>query len=57
MSELNMLDLNFTQVTDAGLVHLTGLTKLKDLRLVGTQVTDQGVSELQKTLPNVQVTR
>lgn len=32
--------LDGTEVTDAGLVHLAGLTKLKELDLDGTQVVD-----------------
>ena len=35
-----------TQVTDAGLAHLTGLTALESLHLGGTQVTDAGVVHL-----------
>jgi len=33
-------------------VHLAGLTALESLWLTGTQVTDAGVAELQKALPN-----
>jgi hypothetical protein len=35
-----------TQVTDAGLVHLLGLTKLQALAIDGTQVTDAGLVHL-----------
>jgi hypothetical protein len=42
-----------TQVTDAGLVHLKGLTKLIELALNGTQVTDTGVEELERALPKL----
>ena len=35
-------------VTDAGLVHLKGLTKLHYLNLVGTEVTDAGIAELKR---------
>jgi len=44
-----------TQIADAGLVHLTGLPALKILGLTGTQVTDAGVAELQKALPNCRI--
>ncbi len=47
----------WTQVTDAGLVHLKGLTSLETLWLIGTQVTDAGVQDLQKALPNCQIFR
>jgi outer membrane protein assembly factor BamB/uncharacterized protein YjbI with pentapeptide repeats len=35
-----------TQVTDAGLVHLQGMTSLTGLSLVGTQITDAGLEQL-----------
>ena len=40
-------------LTDAGLVHLKGLSKLKQLQLVGTRVTDAGLVHL-KELANLQ---
>jgi hypothetical protein len=39
-----------TQVTDAGLVHLKGLTNLSKLDLVNTQVTGAGIEELAQAL-------
>jgi len=44
-------------VTDAGLAHLKGLTSLKWLAVAKTKVTDVGVNDLQKALPNVKITR
>jgi len=44
-----------TEVTDAHVVHLKGLTSLQSLYLGNTQVTDAGVNELQKALPNCQI--
>ncbi len=46
-----------TPVGDAGLVHLRGLTRLYSLTLNNTQVTDAGVAELQKALPNLAIHR
>jgi len=46
-----------TQVTDAWLVHLAGLTNLKGLDLRFTQVTDAGLAELEKALPNCDISR
>ena len=43
------------QITDAGLVHLKGLTGLQTLNLAGTKVTDAGVAELKKALPNCEI--
>ena len=45
------------QITDAGLVHLKGLANLQGLTLGGTQVTVAGVAELQKALPNCEISK
>ena len=42
-----------TQLTDAGLAHLKGLTNLQTLDLKGTQVSDAGLTHL-KLLTNLQ---
>lgn len=47
------LDLEGTQVTDAGLAHLKGLTNLKSLDLYYTRVTDAGLVHL-KGLKNLE---
>lgn len=52
LTNLTTLNLGNTRVTDAGLVHLRGLTKLATLTLNG-EVTDVGVTELRRFLPNV----
>lgn len=44
--DLYMLDLRWTQVTDAELVNVNGLTGLKDLCLGGTQITDVGLANI-----------
>ena len=49
--------LNNTKVTDAGLVHLKGLSKLQTLFLQGTKVTDAGVKKLQAALPKCRISR
>ena len=43
------------QVTDAGLEHLRGLTQLRQLNLDDTQVTNEGVEKLKKSLPNCEI--
>ncbi len=53
--ELRELALDKTQVTDAGLANLRGLTRLESLR--ETAVTDAGVNDLQKCLPNCKINR
>ena len=45
------VNLGGTQFTDAGLVHLKGLTKLEYLSLNKTKVTDAGIAELKQALP------
>ena len=56
-ADVVLVYLDGTQVTDAGLKHLTGLTKLQALNLGSTQVTDAGVNTLQQALPNCQISR
>ena len=49
LKNLTSLEMSGVPVTDAGLKHLTGLKKLKNLGLFGCrQVTDAGVKELTK---------
>ena len=55
---LQTLHLRFCmKVTDAGLLHLKELKGLRELRLDGIKVTDAGIAELKKSLPNVSVSR
>ena len=51
------VDLNYTQITDAGLVHLKGLTSLTTLGLSETQITDAGLAEIKAALPNCDILR
>jgi internalin A len=44
-------------VSDAGLVHLKGLTNLTTLNLERSQVTAAGVAELKKSLPDANISR
>ena len=37
---------NFNDITDAGLVHLTGMTNLQTLSLSGSNITDPGIVHL-----------
>ncbi|MEE9603737.1 MAG: hypothetical protein V3V75_10555, partial [Thermoguttaceae bacterium] len=48
---LEYLGLRGTQVSDAGLIHLKGMTKLGYLWVDSTQITDEGVKKLQQALP------
>jgi hypothetical protein len=54
--ELESLDLG-GEVTDAAIPHLKTLSKLKTLSLFGSKVTDDGVKELQKAIPNCKIDR
>jgi hypothetical protein len=58
MKGLQTLDLHNTlKVTDAGLKDLAGLQGLQTLDLRYTQVTDAGVADLQKALPDCEIRR
>lgn len=46
--QLQALELEATNVTDAGLVHLEGLTRLKQLTLINTEIGDAGLAHLKK---------
>ena len=50
LSALDDLFLMNTSVTDAGLTHLKG-SNLRELALIDTQVTQEGVEKLQQALP------
>jgi len=49
------VELDYARITDAGLVHLKGLTKLDWLVLNSTQVTNTGVKKFQQALPNCKI--
>lgn len=49
---LNFLHLNYCEVTDAGLKHLSGMTDLHTLSLVDAKITDAGLTHL-KGLKNL----
>lgn len=51
-ADVSEVALTNTQVTDAGLEHLKGLTSLQELYLGNTQVTRAGVARLRTSLPN-----
>ncbi len=46
LTELKVLLLGFTQVTDAGLKHIEGLTELRSLLIDHTRVTDAGLEHI-----------
>ena len=55
-TSLQTLYLGGPKFTDAGLAHLKGMTKLQELSLgYNKQVTDAGVAELKKALPNCKI--
>lgn len=55
LKKLKTLSLYDTQITDAGLDHLKGLTNLTFLSLGYTQITDTGAADLQKALPDCEI--
>ncbi len=47
LTKLKSLDLEWCEkITDSGLAHLKGLTKLEKLNLDGTKITDEGLAHL-----------
>jgi hypothetical protein len=53
-------NLDHTQITDADmekLVRLKGLSRLEELSLAQTQITDECLTKLQQALPNCKITR
>jgi Leucine rich repeat len=46
LDRVERLDLSFTRVSDAGLVHLKRMTNLSKLHLWGTEITDAGLVHL-----------
>jgi hypothetical protein len=57
MSELQVLDLRGTKITDDGLERLEGLTALRNLDLRGTKYTRTGLASLFRALPRAKVLR
>ena len=65
LPNLQRLDLEKTFVTDSGLAHLVGASKLQFLNLRGVnwtaeslrpvRVTDDGIRDLKEALPNLKV--
>ena len=55
LASLRFLQLTDTEVTDAALEHLERLTNLNHLDLTNTRVTPEGVTELQKALPECEI--
>jgi hypothetical protein len=51
------LDLRGTKVSDAGLIHLKGLARLRELWLPDTTVSDAAVNELNEALPRTSIDR
>lgn len=49
LSEVKVLNLSHTSVTDGGLAHIKGLPGLQDLGLAATKVTDAGLAHLERS--------
>lgn len=52
---LTIVSIYDSELTDADLVHLKGLSRLRTLNLFWAQVTDQGVDGLRAALPNCEI--
>jgi internalin A len=57
LKDVRYINLAGSRVTDAGLRELEGMTSLVEVFLEKTKVTDEGISNLKKALPKLQVSR
>jgi hypothetical protein len=48
LKQLTLLNLNHTQITDAGLAQIVSLPNLRNLHVAGTRVTGEGVRKAQE---------
>jgi hypothetical protein len=55
MTELQWLDLQDSQVTDAGLEVLKGMPRLRGVAVRGSRVTPAAVAELRRIAPNIRI--
>jgi hypothetical protein len=55
LNELEELHISGTQITDAGLVHLHGFSKLKVVSAIETGVTFEGAMDLRKRFPTLSI--
>ena len=55
MANLIVIGLRETEVTDECVKHLKGMTVLKFIVLGSTKVTDAGIADLHKALPNCKI--
>ena len=55
LTRLRTLGLSDCEISDAGLAHLTGLRELRNVSLLHAPVTDEGVRNLKKSLPQLDV--
>ncbi len=55
---LQGLALDHTQITDVGLAHIAELAQLRQVSLLNcTKITDKGVKQLERALPNCEIVR
>jgi len=57
LTNLHVLELSGTALTDVGLDYLQGLGNLYLLELAGTQVSDDGIARVEQSLPATKVKR
>ena len=55
LAQLESLDLYGLKITDKCLPHLKRLTRLMELNLVDTQITDGGAGRLKRYMPNTKI--
>ena len=55
LGDLRIVDLEETNVTDAGLKHFINMVWLEELRISGGRVTPDGLNELRRAMPGLVV--
>jgi len=55
LTNLSVLHLDYTKISDAGLVHLKSLINLTYLNLKDTKISRAGIAKIRKALPNCKI--
>ncbi len=55
LPDLEFLDLSGTKITDTGLAALKQLSSLRELGLHRTHISDEGINDLRRSIPNCKI--
>jgi Leucine-rich repeat (LRR) protein len=57
LTQLQKLFISYTNITDASVPTIKGLTNLNTLYMQGTKISNEGVQEITAALPNCRIVR